>query len=104
MVFYPSGWWGLSGGGSGSGGCYDIDLELLSLIVSLISVFAGFPYCTMLVSLILKIHTYTPRMHSYTPMISLCLLLHIAPRFPSLLILFFPYEFPLLLLNQENTQ
>ena len=67
----------------GSGSCYDIDLEVLSLIVSFISVFVGFSYCTVLLSLILKIYTHTLRMHSCAPMTSLCLLLYIVPRFPS---------------------
>lgn len=62
-----------------------MDLKLLLLTISLIFVFAGYAYWAMLLFLVLGIAHMLPRMHSRTPMISLCLLLYTVPRFPFLL-------------------
>ena len=50
-------------------------------------------------SLVVEMNACMPLMHPRTPVISLCLLLFIVPRFLSLL-LFFLYEFPLPLQDQ----
>lgn len=60
---------------------YGMDLKFLSLTISLISIFSGYSYCAMLLSLVLGVHTRMPLVHSYAPIISLCLLLCVAPRF-----------------------
>ena len=65
------------------GMCYNPDLMLPGLLLSLISVYlySGYSGCAMLLNLVVGMHTWRISTHSCISMISLCLLLYIVPLF-----------------------